>query len=221
MSDYSDFDQNFKLASSAEWAGISKRNIAILAMWLTGLGIPPAFHEFVTAVFVAGNWIDTEEDEITLKRMARAISPGTDADRSILRAFERLKKASSKFYEWQEQQKFEVVPREVTGTKKGTKIKYKFPHYELLISLFHLPLTFTQKQIRAEVAKALDELLLPPPKPRKKRERTPEAIAEANARTLEQLIDLTITPKEAGLLLSEAWRASLDDAIIEEIIKSL
>lgn len=221
MSDYSDSAQNFKLASAAEWAGISRRNIGILAMWLTGLGIPEPFHEFVTAVFVAGNWDDTEEDEITLKRLARAISPGTDADRSILRAFERLKKASPKYYEWQDEQEFEVIPRTTTGIKKGTKTLYKFPHYQLLMKLFHLPETLNQKQIRAEVSKALGNLALPSPKPREKKTRRPESVAASNARSLEELLSLTVSPLVAADMLSEAWRTSLGDEAATEFIKTL
>lgn len=217
---YSDSRRDFKLAYAAEWAGISSRNIGIFAMWLSGLGIPPSFHEFVTAVFVAGNWDEVEEEEITLKRLARAISPGTDSDRSILRAYERLKKSSIEFYKWQEQQKFAPVPRETTGKGRYTKSVYKFPHFHILRELFNLPLTFTQKQIRAEVSKVLGDLCLPPPKPRERKKRKAESVAASNARILEELVGLT-SPMEAGLHLSEAWRASLGDAVVDEIIRSL
>lgn len=221
MRNYNDSPEEFKLAMAAANSGLSFRNIGILAMWMTGLGIPEAFQEFVVAILVSGNWAEVEEDEITLKRMARAISPGTDADRSILRAYERLKKTSPAFYEWQGQQKFEIIPRTVTGTKRATKSTYRFPHYKLLQQLFDLPPKLTQKQIRAEVSKALGDLCLPPPKPRERKKRRPESVAASNARTLEELVALTSSPTEAGLHLSEAWRASLGDAVVEEIIRSL
>ena len=221
MQDYSDSAQNFKLVSAAECAGISRRNITIFAMWLTGLGIPEPFQEFVTAVFGAGNWNETDEDEITLKRLARTISPGIDADRSILRAYERLKKSSLLFFEWQAEQEFEVIPREVTGSRRATRSLYRFPHYQLLMKLFNLPERFTQKQIRAEVSKALGNLQLPSPKPRKRRQRRAESVAASNARSLEELLSLTASPVEAAQRLSEAWRASLGNAIVDEIIRSL
>src|SRR6266545_1453248 len=112
MSNYSDSPENIKLIALTNCCGISRRNIGIFAMWLSGLGIPEAFHEFVTAVFVAGNWDETKEDEITLKRMARAVSPGTDIDRSLIRAYDRLKRSSLKFFQWQSEQEFEIIPRE-------------------------------------------------------------------------------------------------------------
>lgn len=221
MRNYNDLAQDFKLAAAAEWAGISRRNIGILAMWLTGIGIPESLHEFVTAVFVSGNWDNTDEDEISLKRMARSISPGTDTDGSIRRAYERLKKASPRFFEWQQEQPFEVIPREVIRNGKRTQSVYKFPHFQLLAKLFHLPEKLTQKQVRAEVAKAMGDLALPPPKPRERKKRSPEAVAACNARTLEELLALTSTPIEAGQLLSEAWRTSLGDDVVEAILKAL
>lgn len=221
MRNYNDLAQDFKLAAAAEWAGISRRNISIFAMWLTGLGIPPEFQEIVTAIFVAGNWDEIQEDEISLKRLARAISPGTDSDRSILRTYERLKKASPKFFEWQSQQDFEVIPRQVTGFKRSTRTTYQFPHFQLLMKLFNLPLKLNQKQIRAEVSKALGNLMLPPPKPRERKKRKAESVAASNARTLEELLSLTATPSEAANLLSEAWRLSLGDEIVEGIIRAL
>lgn len=221
MRHYSDLPENFKLLRIVNAADKESRAIGIFFMWLSGLGVPEPFHEFVAAVFRAGNWEDTEEDEITLKRMARAISPGTDADHSILRAYNRLKKSSLKFFEWQEQQEFEIIGKTVTGIKKGTRSLYRFHHYQLLMKLFNLPETFTQKQVRAEVSKALGNLALPPPTPRKRKQRRAESIAATNTRSLEELLALTSSPTEAGLCLSEAWRASLGDAVVEEIIRSL
>lgn len=221
MSNYSDPPGNFKLIEVTRLTGISRRNIGILAMWLSGLGIPEPFHEFVTAVFVSGNWDETDEDEITLKRMARAISPGTDGDESIRRAYERLKKSSLKFFDWQGEQEFEIIPREISNQGKKTKASYRFPHYQLLTELFNLPETSSQKQIRAEVAKALGDLMLPSPKSRKKKERSLESIAIANARTLQELLAITSSPSETGMLLSDAWRKSLNDVIIKEMIESL
>jgi hypothetical protein len=188
---------------------------------MTGLGIPEGFQEFVIAVFVSGNWEETEEEEITLMRMARSISPGIDSTLSVKRTYERLKKSSVQYFKWQETQKFAPIPKEVTGTGRYTRARYKFPHYGLIQELFHLPLKFTQKQIRAEVSMALGNLALPPPTPRKKKERKAESVAASNARTLEELVALTSSPTEAGLHLSEAWRASLGDAVVEEIIRSL
>lgn len=218
---YNDSPGNSKLIALTDCCGISRRNVGIFAMWLSGIGIPEAFHEFVTAVFVAGNWDETEEDEITLKRMARAISPGTDADRSIIRAFERLKKVSPKYYEWQSRQTFEAIPREVTGQKRGTRTKYKFPHFKLLSDLFNLPESFTQKQIRAEVSKSLGNLALPPPKERQKKQRKPESAAAACARAAGEVLSLTASTVEAGLLIAEAWRESLGDCVFEDLVKIL
>src|SRR5688572_21789073 len=167
MRNYSDSPENFKLAHASDWSGISVRNIGILAMWMTGLGIPEPYQEFVIAVLVSGNWEETDEEEITLKRMARAISPGTDSDQSIKRAYERLKKSSIQYFKWQETQTFAPIPKEVSGKGRYTRARYKFPHYKLLADLFDLPKHLPQKQIRAEVSKALGNLALPPPKPRK------------------------------------------------------
>lgn len=219
--DYSNSSDDFKLIAATEWAGLSRRNIGIFAMWLTGLGIPESFHEFVTTIFVTGNWSDTEVDEITFKRMARAISPGTDIEESIRRTYERLKKASVRFFEWQSQQPIEIIPREVINQNRKTVCLYKFPHYKLIIKLFNLPENLSQRQVRAEVAKALGDLMLPPPKPRKKRQRKPEAVAASNARTVEELLTLTPSILNAGFLLSEAWRASLGDETVDEIKKVL
>jgi len=188
-------------------------------MWLSGLGIPEAFHEFVTAVFVAGNWDETKEDEITLKRMARAISPGTDIDRSLIRAYDRLKRSSLKFFQWQSEQEFEIIPREVVGIKKGTRARYKFPHFKLLTYLFNLPESFTQKRIRAEVSKSLGNLELPPPKPRQKKQRRPESAAAACARAAGEVLTLTSSTLEARHLIEDAWRESLGDSVFEDLTK--
>lgn len=213
--DYIDSLDNFKLIAGRDCDKISRRNMGIFCMWLTGLGIPE--QEFVKALFIAGNWQDTEADEISLKRMARAISPGTDSDGSLRRAYERLKKASPRFFAWQEQQSFEIIPREIKNQNRKTVCIYKFPHYDLIIKLFNLPETYTQKQIRAEVAKALGDLMLPPPAPREKKQRKPEAIAARNARTVEELLTLTPSTLDAGFFLSEAWRLSLGDEVVDTL----
>jgi hypothetical protein len=221
MSNYSDSPIDFKFILADNVAENSRRNIGIFFMWLSGLGIPEAFHEFVATVFRTGNWHNTEEDEITLMRMARAISPGTDANRSILRAYERLKKSSLRFFEWQGQQQFEVIGKRNVGQGKGTRSLYKFHHFRLLVNLFNLPETTSEKDIRAEVSKALGELSLPAPEPRQKKERRPESIAASIFRSLEELVALTSSSTEVGLLLLEArGRSSLEDDVLEEIKRS-
>lgn len=225
MTKYTDDSPNFKLIQAADAAGISRRNIGIFAMWLTGRGIPEHLHEFTTAIFVAGSWDHHDGMEpITLAKMARAISPGEDVTRSIEKAYNRLKKAAPRFFEWQSHQSSEVIRREIINYKTHTgktKALYGFPDYKILARLFNLPLNCDEKTVRAAVARALQAHPLPVPMPRKPRKRKLESAKKLNAKTMLEVLDLSTSPEIAGVELGEAWEKVLNRETIEKLKRGI
>lgn len=210
MDNYTDPSTEFKLNDLCD--AISRRNLGIFSMWLTGRGVPEVFHEFVTALFVAGNWYNTKKEEVTLKRMARAISPGADVSASILRAFNRLKKNSPRFFDWQDEQSFQIIEREVVrypGATDQSKSAYSFPDFEMIRNLFNLPYELTERQIRAEVAKALRDSPLPIMVPRKPRKRHIESAKRLLAKTMAEILELADSPEQGELEILEILRQVL------------
>jgi hypothetical protein len=132
---------------------LSRRNMAIFDMWLNGLGIPDVFQEVVSAIFVAGNWDRHEElEEITQKRLARALSPM--ADEPFHKVFNRLKKKIPEFFNWQEEKDFVIIYREKIQsyqTNGKVKVRYGFPHYAPLMKLFLIDPNASQRDIRTKV----------------------------------------------------------------------
>jgi hypothetical protein len=217
MSKYHDPTTDFKLIQATDSYHFSKRNLKIWDMILNRLGLPDHLHEFVRAVYLAGNWEETEWEEITLMRMARNI---TSDDISQLKAFNRLKKNSPKFFEWQSQQSFLIIDREIINEHAHThktKARYNFMLYEMVLSLFNLP-KLPLKSIRGLVNEALKdypELVKPSRKPKK---RKIKSVARAYIRDAHEIIELTGSVQLAAIEIEEE---NLNDEKITDLAKNL
>lgn len=236
MSHYTDPSENFKTPSSnidyntetdfslvrlSDITSVSRRSLAIFAMWLTGRGIPERFHDLILALFITGNWDSNGGSEvITTWRLARSISPGEDTDKSIERVYNKFKKQIPDYFDWQSTQTQEVIHREIINDNPGyhrPKSSYSFPDYKIIVRLWNLPQNLTQKAIRAAVSRSLQAFDLPIPVARKKRKRSIETAKKQNAQTVKEILEGTISPEHAGLELKEAWERVLDRQLVERI----
>lgn len=190
MGNYSDLSSTFKLIHGAESVDSTKRNMAIFAMLLNGLGIPDKFHEFITAVFLSGNWEEVKGyEQMTLKRMARNLSSLSNSVFETV--YNRLKKNGPAFLQWQEEKGLEVIlavkDREPNSLK--TRVKYAFPYYPHIVRLFSLDKSVTQKEIRRMVEDTCKALPRVQSKKREVRKRRPESYLSSGVSALAEALD--------------------------------
>ena len=206
MSNYSDSPSRFKFIQHAEIDSYTRRNMAIFAMLLNGIGIPDKFHEFIEAVFVSGNWDDVETfEQITLKRMARNLSSLSNSVFETV--YNRLKKNGPAFFKWQDEQGLEIIlsVREREPNSLKSKVKYSFPYYPIIVRLFSLDKSLNQKEIRKmveDVCKTLPRVQKPK---RQTRKRRPEALADSAIRILQELKESTTSEIEFATELELAF----------------
>lgn len=220
MDNYTDAYTNYKWISQADIPGLTRRNMGILSMFLNGLDIPDLLHEFVAAVFIAGNWDATKEyDEIPLQRLAKAMTSDLPAQRKL---YNRLKHKSPKFFKWQEAQETLIIDRIILHehtTHHKTKAKYKFIGYDQLKDLFILP----PRTPLIYIKQAMEDLLsiypaLKVPVKRAKRKR-PESTAKASLKAAQETVELTGSIAAANLYLEEAAQSGNLLLLITEIEK--
>lgn len=205
MANYTDPFTDYKWISQEDIAGLTRRNMGILSMLLNSLNVPDLLHEFVAAVFIAGNWDATKEyDEITLQRMAKSMASNLPAQRKL---YNRLKQKSPKFFRWQEAQEILIIDRIILHehtTHHKTKAKYKFIGYDQIKVLFQLPPRTPLLYIRQAMEDVLSNypnLQVQAKKPKRKR---PESTAKASLRAAEETVELTGSIAAANLYLEEA-----------------
>lgn len=205
---YTDFSQEYKWIPQTDVPSISKRNMGIFAMCMNALGLPDKLHEFVFGVFVAGNWDRTDSyDEISLMRIARALSHNEVVQ---LKIFNRLKKNSPKFFEWQDKQTFRIIDRVLLRehtTHHKTKAKYRFELYETIEGLFALPLEAPAAAVRRTVERALKDYPTVHPTQKKARRKRPESTAKAVIKMATETVQLTGSIEAANLYLEEAAKS--------------
>lgn len=215
---YTDPSDNFKLILAADSHRLSKRSMKIWDMLLNRLGLPEHLHEFVRGIYLAGNWDETEWDEITLMRVARNL---TTEDAAQLKVYNRLKKNCPKFFEWQDQQSFEVIQREIINEhaqKYKTKARYRFLLWELVVRLFNLPDNLSLKAIRGVVNDELKDYPKIEKPPRKSKRRKIKSIARAYIRDAREITELAGSPERAAVEIDEE---NLGDEKIIDLAKSL
>ena len=189
MSHYTDFVDNFKLASPDEFPAISRRNIKIWNMLLNRLGVPDTLHEPVTAIFVTGNWDHVNGfEQITVMRMARNLTININDQQ---RVYNRLKKSIPKFFDLQSRQHYQIIAREIVherAQKYKTKAQYKFLIYEIVHDLFCLPMNTTIAGIHRAIERALAHIpILEAPPERTGKEKDIEQIAREMIRRIEEI----------------------------------
>lgn len=211
--DYTNLPENFKLIPLEEGARLTKRNLGVLSMVFNYFGLPQHLHEFVTGILVAGNWDETEWDQITLMRIARNLSSDELAQQ---RVNNRLKHNSPKFFKWQETQEFTLIERVILNDRTApnkTKAKYRFPLYPIIQRLFNLPKNLTRAALRRTVEETLSAYPRVTPTPRKPRRKKAETAAAAIIRNINELMELTGSIQAAALYTIEAnlGELNLDD----------
>jgi hypothetical protein len=218
LSKYTDPATNFKLIQASDSHSFTKRNMKIWDMLLNRLGLPDHLHEFVRGIYLSGNWEQSEWDEITLMRIARNLTPD---DTIQLKIYNRLKKNSSKFFEWQDQQPFSILEREIINDhaqKYKTKAKYNFRLYDLVVELFNLPRDLSLKAIRGLVNNKLKDYPKIEKPPRGPKRRKIKSIARAYIRDAREIMELTGSPQLAAIEIDEE---NLGDKKIIDLAKSL
>lgn len=209
MQNYNDSVQNFKLIQAADAHGFSKRNMGIWDMILNRLGLPEHLHEPVRAIYKAGNWDRTEWDTIPIIRMAENI---TSNQVDLERIYNRLKKSIPRLFDWQGEQTFTIIDREIINEraqKYKTKARYRFLLYDLVDQLFNLPTNMPLEDVRKTVDESLKDYPMvdkPPRKPRKKRAKT---LIKSISHNINELIEIE------GSKESAAYDASEDDVIAD------
>lgn len=192
VSNYTDPSSNFKLVPPSEFHIVSKRNMKIWDMILNRLGLPDHLHEAVRAIFVSGNWDQVDGmEEITIKRMAKNITSNED---DLQRIYNRLKKNIPRFFEWQDNQPFEIIQREIISDraqKYRTKAKYRFLLYDLVVQLFSLAKEETLWAVRRAVDVGLENYPKVDKPPRKPKRKKIKSLARAYIRNANEIIDLT------------------------------
>lgn len=218
MDNYIDPFTDYKWISQADIPGLTRRNIGILNMFLNSLKVPDLLHEFVTAVFVAGNWDKTKEyDEIPLQRLAKSMTSDLPAQRKL---YNRLKTKSPKFFKWQDSKGILIIDRIILHehtTHHKTKAKYKFIGYDEIKELFLLP----PRTPLIYVKEAMADLLAMYPtldvQAKKSRRKRPESTAKASVKAAEETIELTGSVAAANLYLEEASKSGNLLLLIKEI----
>lgn len=189
------------LVAPSQIGRMTQRNVGIIHMILNRIGVPDSLHEFVIALYVSGNWDNTEWDEISLMRMARNISSNESNFKS---AYYRLKRRSPEFFRWQEGQWFRLVEREKAKDRMKTKSKYKLLIYKEITHLVEMPLESFQKNIRAEVDKVFWYVPEEANLPKEGHPRESKGAARRAAMALKRLVECTNSIQEArDLLLQE------------------
>jgi hypothetical protein len=209
---------DFKLYLARDSQSFTKRNMKIWDMILNRLGLPDHLHEFVRGIYLAGNWDETEWDEITLMRIARNL---TSDDATQLKVYNRIKKACPRFFEWQQPQPFSVIDREIINEhaqKYKTKSRYRFPLYSLVVGLFNLPRNTSLKATREAVNDALKDYPEVEKPTRKPKKRKVKSIRRAVVHNINILTDLVGSPELAAIEVDEE---SLGDEKITLFAKSL
>jgi hypothetical protein len=214
---YTDPAANFKLVLASDSHGFTKRNMKIWDMVLNRLGLPDHLHEFVRGIYLAGNWEETEWDEITLMRIARNL---TSDDITQLKIYNRLKKNCPRFFEWQEDQSFIIIGREIINEKTythKTKARYSFLLYDLVFQLFNLP-KMSLSALRMAVNEALKDYPEVEKPSRKPKKRKIKSIARSYIRNANELIDLTGSVEVAAV---EVDSENFGDEKVIDLAKAL
>lgn len=208
MGNYSDLSSTFKLIHGQDTIDYTRRNMAIFAMLLNGLGIPDKFHEFVTAIFLSGNWDQhSDMEEIPYKRLARNLSSLSNTVYETV--YNRIKKNAPAFLKWQEENKLDLITHESfrDPEKRWPRTKYGFPHYSKVAQLFSLDKSISQKEIRKMVddtCKAMPRVTRAKRAPRR---RTKESLRESAAKAIQAIKDASSSTvefqSELELLLEE------------------
>lgn len=197
MGNYSDLSSTFKLIHGQDTIDYTRRNMAIFAMLLNGLKIPDKFHEFVTAIFLSGNWDQhSGMEELSYKRLARNLSSLSDAVYDAV--YNRIKKNAPAFLAWQEEKHLDLILHEsfTDPSKRWPRVRYGFPHYAKIARLFSLDKSLSQKEIRKmveDVCKAMPRVERPK---RAQRSRSAESLAESVVRAIETLKMSTASDSE-------------------------
>lgn len=203
MSNYTDPSSSFKLIHPSDAHAFTKRNMKIWDMILNRLGLPDHLHEFVRGIYVSGNWDETEWEIISLMRIARQLT--TDNDTQV-RVYYRLKKNCPKFFEWQEQQSFTIIDREILTERAHrykTKARYNFLLHDLVTRLFNLPKNTHLTLVKEAVDGALESYPKVAPTSRKPKKRKIKTVAKAIVTNITELIDLTGSPERAAVEVDE------------------
>lgn len=183
---------------------ISRRNMGIFYMVLNYLGVPDHLHEFVIGTYLAGSWNTNEMEEISLMKMARSISHD---NKTQLKVYNRLKKNSPKFFDWQAKQTFTIIERILIHehtTHHKTKAKYRFLLGALIRRLFNLPVELSAAAIRRTVDRVMTQYPSIQSPTRKRNPKRPESVAKAVHKNIDILIELTGSRQAAILYLAEA-----------------
>ena len=190
--------------TSTEHITMNKRNMGIFYMVLNYLGVPDHLHEFVIGCYLAGQWDTGEMEEISLMKMARSLTH----DNSVqLKAFNRLKKNSPKFFDWQSTKSFTIIERVIIHehtTHHKTKAKYRFTLSELIHRLFNLPIEFSTAAIKRSVDRVMRDYPSIKSPARRSPQKRPESVAKAVHKNIQMLIELTGSWSAAILYLQEA-----------------
>ena len=209
MSTLPDPMQNFKLHLASNYHGFTKRNMAIWSMILNRLGLPDTFEESVRAIYTSGNWDETEWDEITIMRMARSLTSNLKDQE---RLYNRLKKNIPKFFEWQSEQSFKIIDRQIINEraqKYKTKARFNFLLYDIVVALFDLPQNLSQKAVRMTVEETLKSYPKVDRPPRRSRKRSSRSVIKSISTNINELIEID------GSKVLAACEASNNEVIVE------
>lgn len=222
MRNYSDSRQNFKLIQAADSHGFTKRNMGIWSMVLNRLGLPDVFEESVRAIYVSGNWGYTEGgDEITMLRMARNLSSD---DVIQLKIYNRLKKNLPRFFEWQDQQPFIIIEREIINDYAfsfKTKARYRFCLWDIIDSLFNLPTSIPQTAIRKAVGDALKDYPTVEKPAKRAKKRKVKSISRAIIQNITDLINVTGSVPLAAVETSSENIITENPSLLIEFIEAI
>lgn len=197
MGNYSDLSSTFKLIHGQDTIDYTRRNMAIFAMLLNGLGIPDKFQEFVTAIFLSGNWDQhSGMEELPYKRLARNLSSLSDAVYSTV--YNRIKRNAPAFLKWQEENHLGLILHESfkKPSERWPRVRYGFPYYSKIAQLFSLDKSISQKEIRKMVEDTCKAMPRVERRKRVQRRRTLDSARESTARAILVLKDASSSDVE-------------------------
>lgn len=222
MSKYTDPTDNFKLIQASDSHAFTKRNMKIWDMILNRLGLPDHLHEPVRAIYVSGNWDEVNGmEEITTMRMARNL---TSNQSDLQRIYNRLKKSIPRLFEWQDNQPFIIIEREIINEKTDrykTKARYNFLLYDIVFKLFNLPKEMSLTAVRVAVDKTLKDYPRVDKPSRKPKKRKLKSAVLAYIHNASEVIDLAGSIELAAVEIDEENSSNIENEKVTDLAKAL